>query len=141
MDSHVPWLHPLQPTPLREMQGDFRKVSLSSEIKKTVTKDPEESLSWVWQEVGDKTAELDISGRKPRISSEDSGVVECEAREPEEFFGPVDITDEIFDDMFSPSNSKPSAFNPVGLGSTYENIFHFSEAEEDLKLSGKITEL
>ena len=42
----------VQSPPVTELQGDFRKVSLSSDIKKIASREPEQSLSWVFQEVG-----------------------------------------------------------------------------------------
>jgi hypothetical protein len=45
------------------------------------------------------------SSRRPFISSGDSGMDGCENNEPEDLYGPVDITDEVFEDTFN--NSKP----------------------------------
>jgi len=124
----------VQSPPVAELQGDFRKVSLSSDIKRTSSRDPEPSLSWVFQEVGSKTAS-GVFDKKLRKSSGDSGVEECEPNEPEKFFGPIDITDEIFEDMFSPTkNPQTVCEDPTN----YENIFHFSEVDSDLE---RITEL
>ena len=92
-----------------KLEGDFRKVSLSSDIK-SVGREAEQSLSWVWQEVGSKTSDWvkPSTDRIPFTSSGDSGVDDdCEAKyeEPEDFFGPVEITDEVFDDMFNNSSN------------------------------------
>jgi len=125
----------VQSPPVTELQGDFRKVSLSSDIKRISSRDPEPSLSWVFQEVGSKTTSGVLDDKKLRKSSGDSGVDECEPNEPEKFFGPIDITDEIFEDMFSPTKSPQSVCEDP---TTYENIFHFSEVDSDLE---RITEL
>ena len=125
----------VQSPPVTELQGDFRKVSLSSDIKRISSRDPEPSLSWVFQEVGSKTTSGVLDDKKLRKSSGDSGVDECEPNEPEKFFGPIDITDEIFEDMFSPIKSPKSVCEDP---TTYENIFHFSEVDSDLE---RITEL
>ena len=127
----------VQSPPVTELQGDFRKVSLSSDIKKIASREPEQSLSWVFQEVGSKT-DPGILKKTLRKSSGDSGVDEGEPNEgPEKFFGSIDITDEIFEDMFSPSKSP----KPVGEdATTYENIFQFSVSEVESDL-GRITEL
>jgi len=127
----------MQSPPVTELQGDFRKVSLSSDIKRISSKDPEPSLSWVFQEVGSKTASEVLGDKKLRKSSGDSGVDECEPNEPEKFFGPIDITDEIFEDMFSPTKH-PHPQSVCEEPNTYENIFHFSEVDSDLE---RITEL
>jgi len=129
----LPGLKPLESTPVLKLEGDFRKVSLSSDIKRS-GRDPEQSLSWVWQEVGSKTSEwtTPTSSRRPFISSGDSGVDGCETKydEPEELFGPVEITDEVFEDMFNNSKYSPN----VPIASTFD----FSEAlEENLKSEGK----
>jgi len=131
---------PEQSTPVANLQGDFRKVSLSSDIKikRTGTCDPEQSLSWVFQEVGSKN-DIEKSERRPRISSGDSGVDECESKEHEEYFGPTDITDEIFEDMFSPSKKSRPVSNVHAGETIYENVFNFSEVEADFVES--ITEL
>jgi len=54
------------------------------------------------------------SVRRPVTSSGNSGVDDdCEAKyeEPDNFFGPVEITDEVFDGMFN--NSKKVFSKPV----------------------------
>jgi len=141
----LPGLKPLHSTPVIKLEGDFRKISLSSDSRRT-GRDPEQSLSWVWQEVGSKTDVMPSSTLTPTttrapITSGDSGVGGSEIRgdSPEEVFGPVmDITDEVFEDMFNSPK-----FNVSNLRSpNYANcpIFDFSEVLEDnLKFEKKVT--
>ena len=128
-----PGLKLLSSTPVIKLEGDFRKVSLSCESKRT-GRDPEQSLSWVWQELGSKTNEFETptNNRRPLISSGDSGMGGSESRfdTPEEVFGPVmDITDEVFEDMFH--NSKNSTSNLHSPIFSNCQVFDFSEALED----------
>ena len=114
--------------------SSFSLILFFVDIKRSSSRDPEPSLSWVFQEVGSKTAS-GVFDKKLRKSSGDSGVEECEPNEPEKFFGPIDITDEIFEGMFSPTkNPQTVCEDPTN----YENIFHFSEVDSDLE---RITEL
>jgi len=140
--NSTPRMKPLSSTPVIKLEGDFRKVSLSCESKR-IGRDPEQSLSWVWQELGSKTAEFETptNTRRPLISSGDSGVGESESRfdTPEEVFGPVmDITDEVFEDMFH--NSKNSTSNLRSPIFSNSSVFVFSEAlEENLQCENQIT--
>ena len=100
MITELPGLKPISSTPVSKLEGDSRKVSFSSE----------QSLSWVWQEVEKKTpdrANTSSNSRRPCTSSGDSGVDGCDGNYdfPEELFGPVDITDDVFEDMFNSQNS------------------------------------
>jgi len=106
MVTELPGLKPITSTPVPKLEGDFRKVSLLSESKRS-----EQSLSWVWQEAEMKTLDRihnPSNCRRPCTSSGDSGVDGCDGNYdfPEELFGPVDITDDVFEDMF---NSKYSS--------------------------------
>jgi len=135
--AHLPGLKPLQSTPVMKLEGDFRKVSLSSD-KKSASRETQQSLSWVWQEVGSKTSS---KARRPFTSSGDSGVDddgrEINYEEPEDFFGPVEITDEVFDDMFN--NSKKLSSMPVTPG--FQNTDISEVLEEKFNKEENVTEL
>jgi len=105
MIPELPGLKPITSTPVPKLEGVIRKASLSSESKRS-----EQSLSWVWQEGEKKTPDrtnTPSNCRRPCTSSGDSGVDGCDGNYdfPEELFGPVDITDEVFEDMFSSQHS------------------------------------
>jgi len=87
-------------TPVFKLEGDFRKVSLSPHTKSS--REPEQSLSWVWQEIG--------SSKKPSLEMSDKCYLNRKGSDDdllkdvvigEEVFGSVDINDDIFEDMFN----------------------------------------
>jgi len=88
-------------TPVFKLEGDFRKVSLSPHAKSS--REPEQSLSWVWQEIGSskKSSNLELSDKYyfNRKGSDDDSLKDVVIGE--EVFGSVDINDDIFEDMFN----------------------------------------
>ena len=87
-------------TPVSRLDQDLRKLSLSgSDIKSP--RSVEQSRSWVWQQP--------LPGRDHQPSTGDSGVIDLDLEiheEQDEIFGPIlEITDEVFEDMFNKNES------------------------------------
>ena len=87
-------------TPMSRLDQDLRKLSLSGgDIQSP--RSVEQSRSWVWQQPP--------SGRDHKPSIGDSGVTDLDLEiheEQEEIFGPIlEITDEVFEDMFNKNES------------------------------------
>jgi len=106
-----------------KMETDFRNVSLSPEGgegrgRKSSLRP---SLSLVWQEIAPSTASSTppASHQARRITMDDSGFSEAEAAEGQPF-GTVDLTDEMFLDMFTPSTSTTPSISttPAAASST-----------------------
>ena len=81
-------------TPVSRLEQDLGKLSLASGDLKS-PRSVEQSRSWVWQQ--------------PLPSTADSGVIDLDLdiqEEQEEIFGPIlEITDEVFEDMFNKNES------------------------------------
>lgn len=100
---------------LFRIESDLGKMSLSSDTKNKNVGDSgvQDSQSWVWQEIaGGMTpnGDGDMTGSNNRemFSFGDSGVSGCEFEheEPEDIFGPINVSDNVFEEMFThPSNN------------------------------------
>ena len=77
-------------TPVSRLEQDLGKLSLASGDLRS-PRSVAQSRSWVWQQ--------------PQPSTADSGVIDLDLdiqEEQEEIFGPIlEITDEVFEDMFN----------------------------------------
>ena len=97
-------------TPVSRLDQDLRKLSLSGSDLKS-PRSVQQSRSWVFQQP--------LSGRDLQPSTGDSGVTDLDLEiqeEEDEIFGPIlEITDEVFEDMFdnkkNPAEASTSSHN------------------------------
>jgi len=103
-------------TPLSQLDRDLRKLSLSGEKSKSA-RPTEQSRSWIWEEA------TSPPGMDLHPSTADSGVTDLEFETHEEIFGPIlEITDEVFEDMFESSHDSSSKSKLSKIRTTFSSF-------------------
>jgi len=114
-----------------KIETDFRDMSLSPEASASVHKGSDATPSWVWQEEEWNTVKagdiLGSGGKREsglKLARSDSGFGGSESTNQavEEPFGTMeDLTDAVFEDMFSPGTSKISSKHALPAKSLTRN--------------------